>query len=65
MDFGMQISDSSVNKTDLENRTKEFLLRRNKFVAALPKNRVRDVLGDQLLKSGTSVKCLINGDKAW
>jgi four helix bundle protein len=44
-----------MNKIDLENRTKEFALRIIKFVAALPKNRVADVLGYQLLKSGTSV----------
>ena len=44
-----------MNKIDLENRTKEFALRIIKFVAALPKNKVADVLGYQLLKSGTSV----------
>jgi len=44
-----------MNKIDLENRTKEFALRIIKFVTALPKNRVADVLGYQLLKSGTSV----------
>ncbi len=40
---------------DLCNRTKAFALRIIKLTAALPKNRVGDVLGRQLLKSGTSI----------
>jgi len=44
-----------VNKEELEQRTKAFALRVIKFVAALPKNKIADVLGYQLLKAGTSV----------
>ena len=44
-----------MNKVELEQRTKEFAVRIVRFVADLPKNKVCDVLGYQLLKSGTSV----------
>ena len=44
-----------MNKAELEQRTKQFALRVIRFVAALPKNRAADVLGYQLLKSGTSI----------
>ncbi|MBC7185499.1 MAG: four helix bundle protein [Calditrichaeota bacterium] len=44
-----------MDKNELEARTKEFALRVVRFVGALPKNRVADVLGHQLLRSGTSI----------
>jgi four helix bundle protein len=44
-----------MDKVELERRTKEFALRIIKFVAALPKNKIADVLGYQLLKAGTSI----------
>ena len=44
-----------MNKAELEQRTKQFALRVIRFVAALPKNKMADVLGYQLLKSGTSI----------
>jgi hypothetical protein len=44
-----------VNKEELERRTKEFALRVVRFVAALPKNKVTDVLGYQLLKAATFI----------
>ena len=44
-----------MDKTELEKRTKAFALRVINFVADLPKSRVTDVLGYQVLKSGTSV----------
>ena len=44
-----------MNKEELERRTKEFALRVVRFVAALPKNKVTDVLGYQLLKAATSI----------
>lgn len=44
-----------MNKNDLEKRTKVFALRVVKFVNQLPAGRASDVLGRQLLKSGTSV----------
>lgn len=42
-------------KVDLQQRTKVFALKVVKFVAVLPKNKVCDVLGYQLLKAGTSI----------
>ena len=44
-----------MDKIELEKRTKAFALRVIRFVAALPKSKVTDVLGYQLLKSGTSI----------
>lgn len=44
-----------MDRNELEARTKEFALRVVRFVGALPKNRVADVLGHQLLRSGTSI----------
>jgi four helix bundle protein len=40
---------------DLRNRTKRFALRVIKLVEALPKGKIPDVIGRQLLRSGTSV----------
>ena len=42
-------------KEELEKRTKLFALEIVNFVAALPSNRICDVMGRQLLKSGTSI----------
>ena len=44
-----------MTKKELELRTKNFALRVIVFVAGLPKGRITDVLGYQLLKAGTSV----------
>jgi four helix bundle protein len=44
-----------VDKVELERRTKAFALRVIRFVAALPKSKVTDVISYQLLKSGTSI----------
>jgi four helix bundle protein len=44
-----------MKKEELEERTKVFALNVIKFVSNLPKNRVTDVLGYQLLKAGTSI----------
>lgn len=44
-----------MDRNELENRTKEFALRVVRFVGALPKDTVADVLGRQLLRSGTSI----------
>lgn len=44
-----------MDKKELEERTKQFALRVIRFVAALPKNQVTNVLGYQLLKAGTSI----------
>ncbi len=42
-------------KRDIQFRTKQFALRIIRLVEALPKNKVSDVIGRQLLRSGTSV----------
>ena len=42
-------------KRDIQHRTKQFALRIIRLVEGLPKNKVTDVIGRQLLKSGTSV----------
>ncbi len=44
-----------MDKAELERRTKEFALRVMRFVAHLAKNKVTDVMGYQLVKSGTSI----------
>jgi four helix bundle protein len=43
------------DKVELERRTKAFALRIIRFVASLPRSKVADVLGYQLVKCGTSV----------
>jgi four helix bundle protein len=40
---------------DLKSRTKKFALRVIRLAASLPSGRVGDVMGRQLLKSGTSI----------
>jgi four helix bundle protein len=44
-----------MDKFELEKRTKKFAVDVIRFVQDLPKNKTSDVLGYQLLKSGTSV----------
>ncbi len=44
-----------MNRDELRLRTKSFALRVIRLVASLPKGRVGEVLGRQLLKSGTSI----------
>src|SRR3990167_11009688 len=44
-----------MERGDLEKRTKDFALKLVVFVGGLPKSKVTDVLGYQLLKSGTSI----------
>ena len=44
-----------MERRDLEKRTKDCALRIIGFVGGLPKSKVTDVLGYQLLKSGTSI----------
>lgn len=44
-----------MDKFALELRTKVFALEVIAFVSSLPKNRITDVLGYQLLKAGTSI----------
>ncbi len=44
-----------MKREDLEKRTKDFALMVVRFVANLPKSKVSDVLGYQLLKAATSI----------
>src|SRR5262245_51620226 len=44
-----------MTKEEMKSRTKKYALRVIKAVQALPNNRVGNVLGSQLLRSGTSV----------
>jgi len=44
-----------IDREQLRQWTKKFALRIIKLVAAIPKNRAGDVLGRQILKSGTSI----------
>ncbi|RMG37993.1 MAG: four helix bundle protein [Methanobacteriota archaeon] len=44
-----------MDKVELENRTKRFALNVIQLVSKLPKNKACDVIGYQLMKSGTSI----------
>ena len=44
-----------MDKAALQKRTKEFALHIISFVATLPKNKIGDVIGYQLVDSGTSI----------
>jgi four helix bundle protein len=44
-----------MNKRELKERTKRYALRIIAFVASLPRGRIGDVVGYQLLRAGTSV----------
>ncbi|MFI4860584.1 MAG: four helix bundle protein [Phycisphaerales bacterium JB063] len=44
-----------MDRDEMLTRTKDFAIRIIRLVAALPKDRQGDVLGRQLLKSGTSI----------
>jgi four helix bundle protein len=43
-----------MDKTEMEKRTKDFALQIISFIDPLPRTKTTDVLGYQLLKSGTS-----------
>lgn len=57
MSFEMWIADLEANrmKKELEARTKRFALSTIELVGKLPRGKVSDVIGYQLLKSGTSI----------
>ena len=52
---GVRIADCGMRNEDLKQRTKKFALEIIRLVENLPKNRVADILGRQILRSGTSV----------
>ena len=47
--------DREEMKGEMKSRTKEFALRVVRLVQALPRGQMADILGKQLLRSGTSV----------
>lgn len=49
------VSEPNVPYRDLKDRTREFALNIVKYVQALPSNNITYRIGDQLLRSGTSV----------
>ena len=51
----MRIADCGMRNEDLKQRTKKFALEIIRLVENLPKNRIADILGRQILRSGTSV----------
>lgn len=44
-----------MNRDEMRNRTKQFALRVIRLCSALPRTRLGNVLGHQILRSGTSV----------
>jgi len=44
-----------MDREEMQNRTKKFALRIIRLASKLPRDRVGDVMGRQVLKSGTSV----------
>jgi four helix bundle protein len=59
-DFGLRNADlgncgGKMNANEIKKRTQAFALRIIKMVESLPKGRTADVIGKQLLRSGTSV----------
>jgi four helix bundle protein len=49
------MNDEFTERTDLKSRTKRFALRILKLSAALPRTTEAQILGKQLIRSGTSV----------
>jgi four helix bundle protein len=57
-DFQLPIrnqKENTMNATELKQRTKQFALRIMKLVDALPSTRSGNAIGNQLVRSGTSV----------
>ena len=60
LDFGFGIADLRkgtwiMNQNEMKERTKKFALRVIRLVESLPNTKTSNVLGNQLLRSGTSV----------
>ncbi|MFN7117861.1 MAG: four helix bundle protein [Saprospiraceae bacterium] len=49
------VEEPGVSYTDLKERTKQFALKIVNYVQSLPQNKITYRIGDQLLRSGTSV----------
>jgi four helix bundle protein len=50
-----QQASEAMNQTDFKKRTKDYALRVIRLAESLPPDRISRVLGDQLLRAGTSV----------
>jgi four helix bundle protein len=53
--FHLLTAENTMIKRDLEERTKLFSLDLIEFVECMPKSRAADIVGRQLLRSGTSI----------
>jgi four helix bundle protein len=53
--FSITNTEESVDAEELKIRTKQFALRVIRLVEALPNTRISNTIGNQLLRSGTSV----------
>lgn len=51
----MSIEHKNFDKEEFKKRLYEFILKLIKFIDKLPKSRVAFIIGDQLLRSGTSI----------
>ena len=51
----MQIDKKAFNKEEFKKRLYRFVLKLIEFIDSLPKDRVSFIIGDQLLRSGTSI----------
>jgi len=51
----MQIKNQKDKKEEFKRRLYSFVLRLLRFISALPKNQITKIIGDQLIRSGTSV----------
>ena len=55
LDCGLRIYQINMNSEEIKQRTKKFRLRIIKLIETLPKTKITDVIGKQLLRSATSV----------
>jgi len=56
LDFGFTFDRSNLmTQAEMKTRTKQFALRIIKLVSSLPPNLITEIIGKQLLRSGTSV----------
>jgi four helix bundle protein len=55
LDLRFWIEEAAMNKAELKDRTKQFALRIIKVVEALPNTTAGRTVGNQLVRSGTSV----------
>jgi len=51
----MQIKNQKDKKEEFKRRLYSFVLRLLRFISSLPKNQITKIIGDQLIRSGTSI----------